>query len=667
VICNANSYGRDPEIGIGIEQVPYDVLDMINDGICLTDQYGKVLFINSRMPIMFGCTMSEMRGSLLLEFVSKDCKERFLDFFKRVQDTNLEEANFSFLKKDGQNFLATLLSKIVIDSSGEPEGFLVVITDKSETKTLREELLRQKEEQQIIFDLVPAMIWYKDRNNKILRCNDLAAKVKGMNVEEMENRYTSELYPDEADSYYRDDMDVIESGIPKYGIIELHEVSNGKKIWVKTDKIPYTDKKGTISGVVVFATDITQLKQAEGDLIFLSEASALLATSIDYRTTLKQVAQLIVPRLADWCIIDLKEADLVQRVEVAHFNPMHSHLADVILKNPPDFGSKSPLMQAMRTGKSILAPETESGQFDYSEEDMRDILKTNPKSYIIIPLISRGQTLGILTLISTESNRSYSGRDLPLIEDLARRAACAIDNAKLYQEAQKVIQMREDFLAVASHELKTPITAHRLQLQMMRRILNGCKNHQDPIYMKLNRFLEMSDYEIIRLSQLINNLFDMTRISIGSLVLEKSKMDLRSLVQRIVEHHTAASALSRRQICLCADEVVIGHWDYVRLEQVVVNLLSNAIKYGCDRKIEIFVKSENKKAVLIVLDHGLGIPKEFQSKIFDRFERATSEKKASSLGLGLYIVKQIVNAHGGTIEVKSKLNQGSAFRVELPL
>lgn len=235
------------------------------------------------------------------------------------------------------------------------------------------------------------------------------------------------------------------------------------------------------------------------------------------------------------------------------------------------------------------------------------------------------------------------------------------------REAEQAVRIRDEFLSIASHELKTPLTSLKLQAQIVQKLT------QDPNLAsewsdKLPRLLASCEGQIERLSQLVNDLLDITRIQNGKFNLSPTELDLGELVQDVVDRFAAQLEEARCKLTMELQTGVKGYWDRYRIEQVVINLLSNAMKYGQAKPIHIQVGLEGPNAVLSVRDHGMGIPLERQAKIFDRFERVAGqemERQITGLGLGLYIVKQILSAHGGTIQVASEPGKGSVFTVTL--
>ena len=240
-------------------------------------------------------------------------------------------------------------------------------------------------------------------------------------------------------------------------------------------------------------------------------------------------------------------------------------------------------------------------------------------------------------------------------------AGTAVDNARLLAHLRAAIHARDDFLATAGHELKTPLAALLLQIQGLRRSLRN--NPQAPVGDRLAK----AESAGLRLERLVNELLDVSRITTGKLRLELELVDLTEVVKDVLARFADASASARSRVALRYDGPLDGLWDRLRIEQVASNLVDNAVKYGQGRPVEVDVRREDGVAVLRVTDHGVGIDEDHQKKIFQRFERAVTTREFSGFGLGLWISRQIVEASGGRIEVESTPGAGATFTVRLPV
>jgi signal transduction histidine kinase len=285
-------------------------------------------------------------------------------------------------------------------------------------------------------------------------------------------------------------------------------------------------------------------------------------------------------------------------------------------------------------------------------------------SLLIAPLTHRRQVLGHITMLRDRGRPAYTREDEALLEDLARRAAQAIENARLYGQAQAAVVARDEFLSIASHELRTPLTALRLALENMRRV--SARETAGEPSPQVERVLSAAERAGQRLENLVEALLDVSRIHMGRLELDLAPVDLAEVVAEALSELEDELAQSGSTTS-AGGEPAVGQWDRLRLGQVVTNLLSNAVKYGAGKPIEVRWGVRGGRAWLTVRDHGIGVDEGDQRHIFERFERAVSSQNYGGLGLGLYIVKRILEAHGGGVSVSSTPGQGAAFTVDLPL
>jgi signal transduction histidine kinase len=251
--------------------------------------------------------------------------------------------------------------------------------------------------------------------------------------------------------------------------------------------------------------------------------------------------------------------------------------------------------------------------------------------------------------------------------ELAGRVSSALQSAKLFQEVQQAVRLRDDFLAVASHELKTPLTSLNIQVETLRNLVDRERLAAFP-QDQLKRMLKMSAEQLKSLSKLIEGLLDVSRITAKGIVLgQKEEVDLSQLVREVAGRFEPQLQASHCPLELRAEQSVTGRWDRTRVEQIVTNLLTNAMKYGAGKPVRLEVTRQEQMALLVVQDFGIGIAAEDRERIFWRFERAVPVQRFGGLGLGLYIAREIARAHGGTIRVEGEPGVETRFIVELPL
>lgn len=451
-------------------------------------------------------------------------------------------------------------------------------------------------------------------------------------------------------------------------LIRIRTVDNSEERWLMIKSAPVMDKTGRVRLAVSIVKDLTERKRAEESMEFLDHVSRMIKSSVDYEYTLSQLAHLAIRNMADWCHIDLlEEGRKLRAVAVASNRGENSDLMDEIFRHRSEIPLPgSATAKALRTGESVVITDFNESVFRSAFLDQESIDKLtvlNLKSGLVIPLIAREKILGVMTLVS--QSRKYGSAEMAIAEELARRAGIAVDNASLYRDAQKAIQVRDEFLSVASHELKTPITAMKLQMQLRKRSLAkfGTEFFSSD---KIKQIADEDEKQMDRLVRLVDDMLDISRLQSGRLSLRKELVDLGELVKEVVPRFQAQLQNAGNQIQIVVRGNVTGYWDRTRIEQMFINLLTNAIKYGCQKPICIAIRAEGQKVSLSVIDNGVGIAPEDQDRIFKQFERAGNLSVASGLGLGLYIAQKIAQAHGGLIRVESHLGSGSIFTIELP-
>ncbi|QSQ19110.1 AAA family ATPase [Pyxidicoccus parkwayensis] len=403
----------------------------------------------------------------------------------------------------------------------------------------------------------------------------------------------------------------------------------------------------------------TAAEEAERRAAFLAEAGHLLSESLDSGEVLARFSRLCVRSFADWCLLDVHEAGgEVQRVAAAHSDAQHW--------SPPGWDAPPPALGFARAVAPALLPEVSEASLRRSalDEPLRSLLQTlGARTAMVVPLMARGQNLGVLTLASAKPGRTYGREDLELARELAQRAAIAIDNTRLHRRTLEALRLREEFLSVASHELNTPMTSLSLSLQSVVRATRKGRPLEPDL---LDRTVDNAWRQGQRLNRLIGELLDVSRIESGSLALELSEVDLTSLAQEVVQRLASEPTQPSSTITIRGASPVMGRWDRARIDQVLTNLLSNALKFGGGKPIVIDIAQDDGTARLTVTDRGIGIDAARQAWIFERFERAVSVRHYGGLGLGLYLCRRIVEAHGGSIRVASRPAHGATFTVELP-
>ncbi|AEI63786.1 GAF domain-containing protein [Corallococcus macrosporus] len=399
----------------------------------------------------------------------------------------------------------------------------------------------------------------------------------------------------------------------------------------------------------------------------LVQVSHLIAEAgLDLPTVLEVLVRKVSEALGDACVLQLLSEDKahLDLVSVHHPDAEARAVLDASMRRCPARVGEGLSGRVAATGQPLFVPRLQA-------EDLRDervpqgmpfLQRYGPHSVIVVPLGVRGRVLGTLGVMREARGREYSVEERALLESLAARAALAIEDARRYGAATQAVKARDEMLSVAGHELKSPLNALQLQIHLLARMAREAMA-VDGLAERAERAAKAGQ----RLGLLIDDLLDVSRLSSGRLGLKREEVDLAALTRELVGRMSEELALAGSEVRLVLDEPVSGQWDRLRLEQVLVNLLSNAAKYGAGRPVTVEVGAVGPVARLSVRDEGIGVSPDEQERIFEQFERSASVQHFKGLGLGLWITKRIIEAHGGSIRLTSEPGKGSTFTVELPL
>jgi signal transduction histidine kinase/ActR/RegA family two-component response regulator len=402
---------------------------------------------------------------------------------------------------------------------------------------------------------------------------------------------------------------------------------------------------------------------------FLSEASAALGGSLDYEATLRTVAELAVPHIADWCAVDIvDEQGRVQRLAAAHVDPARREMARTLQdRYPDDPNAPGGIRQVIRTATPVMYPSITDAMLVASARDpehLRAMRELAIRSVIMVPLVAHGRTFGALTFVHAESARQYTDADFRFAQDVAYRSALAVENARAYAQINAANRAKDEFLATLSHELRTPLNAVLGWTRMLREgtISAG----------KSPRALEVIERNALAQLDLVEDLLDLSRIITGKFRLHVAPVDLGAAIAAAIEAVQPAADAKGIAIEIVAEEgsgIMVG--DEARLQQAVWNLLANAIKFtpGAGR-VTVARRRRGGDVDVDVTDTGEGIDAAVLPFVFDRFRQGDSgtTRAHMGLGLGLAIVRHIVELHGGRVSVASEgRGKGSTFRMSLPV
>lgn len=458
-----------------------------------------------------------------------------------------------------------------------------------------------------------------------------------------------------------------ESGPPR--IVRFRRRDNGEEHWSLVQATAVTSAASGTRFVVNTFQDVTELKRSEQQLRILADVGSVLAQSNGSGDALRRLAELVITELADWCVVDVLDGSGPRRLAVAHADPAKRRLAEEIERRyPPDAERASSLASVVRTGRAIVTTEVSRETLRAAaadEEHFRLLEQAGIGSAVVLPLIARGQVLGAMTLVRAPTREPYSDAELPLLEELARRAALSVDNARLLEEANEAVRLRDDFLAMASHDMRTPLSVILANIQLARRKL-AAGEHADA-----SRHMESAERTTQKMTGLVGELMDVTILRAGhQLPLRHEHADLAAIARAHAEDYQRMS--DQHRVVVSAPDTLVGEWDASRVERVLRNLLDNALKYsphGGDIRLDVTEETDasgRRWAAIAVEDEGVGIPEDELPQLFEKYHRGSNTRELRGTGLGLAGSRAVIEQLGGSIEVSSRLGVGSVFTVRLP-
>ncbi len=408
------------------------------------------------------------------------------------------------------------------------------------------------------------------------------------------------------------------------------------------------------------------VRAAERRARFLAEAGELLSASLDADQILRDLARMVVPSIADLCVVDARDADgNVRRVEVAQGDASTAALSALLSAPLPDGSHHLSAAVGLQHARLIVPDPAMTSDVPLASQGVR--------GFIAVPLVARGETLGALYLIATSAGRVYGDDELDLAADLARRAALAVDNARLYEQARQATRARDDVLGIVSHDLRNPLHTIQLSSSFVLELIGSAgvtlpspAPGAPPV--SLSNQLDIILRASRRANALIEDLLDVTRIDAKRLAVDPVDLDAKSLLDEALLDTTQLAVAARIELTHAWEGPPVDvRADRGRVFQVFSNLVGNALKFTpAGGRITVRGQATRGEAVFTVADTGSGIPADSLAHLFDRFWQAQQSRRAGA-GLGLFIAKGIIEAHGGRIWVESVVNKGTTFSFTLPI
>jgi PAS domain S-box-containing protein len=516
----------------------------------------------------------------------------------------------------------------------------------------------------------------KDLNGIVLSWNQAAERMFGYTAEEMIGSSIRRIIPADRQSEEDTVLASIREGRRVDHFETVRRARDGHLLPISLTVSPILDANGMVIGASKIARDISDRKRAERQTAraierdaFLAEATLTLTSSLDYEQTLRALSGLAVPYLADYCGFDVVGTDdAVVRVATAHVLPEKAQIAEDLRARYDDDDAATSARRVIRTRTVSFIRQITDGMIVASAggdtERLAEIRSLGLISYLCVPMVAHDRTMGALTLGNAESGRLFSDDDLRVAQDVALRAALAVEIAQSHQQLQSANRLKDEFLATLSHELRTPLNA---VLGYARMLQAGAITDE-----KVPQAIEVINRNAGALTQIVEDVLDVSRIVLGKARLRMQPTDVAAVVEDACATVTpAAEAKGLRLKCSLGHGTATILGDHSRLQQVVWNLLTNAVKFTPrGGSIDIRVTQDDSHVTIVVADTGIGFPAAFHPHVFERFRQAESgpTRLHGGLGLGLAIARHIVEMHGGLIQAASGgEGKGATFTVSLPL
>jgi PAS domain S-box-containing protein len=690
----------------GVRHEPGGLLDLLIEqvvdyAIYVLDRQGNIASWNPGAQRIKGYAPDEIIGKPYAIFFTEEDRlaQKPAEILSRAREHGRYHEEGWRVRKDGTRFWASAVVTALRGETGEIQGFAKITRDLTDRRTAEDEARRAAEERaarrqaelderavrrsrdqlDLILSSIAEGVTAQDPFGTLVFANDAAAHLCGFESGQAmlgappgQILTGFEICREDGTPFPLEQLPgrLALRGETSSTVIRFRAKQTGEERWSLVSAAPVLDAAGNVDLSVTVFRDVTERRRTERAWQFLADVSIALGSSLDFHATLKQVAGLSVPQIADWCGVEVLNTEgRLDQLAVAHVDPAKQELAKEWRRRWPP-RPEAALYRVIKSGQPEIMPEITQAMVDAATPDpeQRQMARAlGLRSAIVVPLIVHQQAIGALSFITAESGRRYGPDDLILATEIGRRASLAIENARAYTEARVAVQTRDNFLAIASHELRTPLSALTVAMSSLVRAADSgrlMKLGSDGIKDRLVK----AERQTRQLARLVDRLLDVSRLSSRDLRLEREQADLAEIARDVVARYEHAGAEVGSAIALEVHGAVVGFWDRSRMDQAIANLIGNAVKYGAGTPVTMTIGTAGTGRVRFsVSDGGPGIPPEHQERIFDQFERAEGSENVPGMGLGLWLVRRIIAAHGGTITVESTPGKGATFTAILPV
>ena len=669
-----------PESAVETAALLAAIVQSTDDAIISTDIAGILRSWNRAAEHLYGYSAAEALGQSNRLIIPADRVAEEQGVIRRVLDGQVVPSFETVrVRKDGTRINVALTVSAIRHSDGRIVGISKIsrdITERRRSDQIKGEALAALRRLATVVESSDDAIVTKDLQSVIQSWNPAAERMFGYTAAEAIGQPVRLIIPEDRHDEDAAVLDRIKRGEKVDHYETIRRRKDGSYVPVSLTVSPIRDENGIVVGASKILRDIGERKRREEErerehqrALFLGQVAETLSKSLDYDQTLKRVAALAVPAIADWCAVDILQDDgEIARLAVKHMDPAKIELGTEVRRRYEDPTAPYSVQQVVRTATPAMIPEVTDEMIVASargdQERIGLVRSLGLRSYMCVPLATGGRAIGALTLATAESGRRYTADDLSFAADIAARAALAVENARSYEELQRANRLKDEFLATLSHELRTPLTAI---MGYARIAIGGTLAGA-----KLSQALRTIDRNATALTHMVEDMLDVSRIVAGKMRLNVQPVEVPLILTEAIDTMKPAADAKQLKLQSVIDpQVGPISGDPDRLRQIVWNLLSNAVKFTPKGgQVQVRLERINSSIEITVSDTGIGIAPDFIPHIFERFRQADarSTRQHVGLGLGLAIVRNLVDLHGGSVSVFSGgPGTGATFRVRLPV
>ena len=643
------------------------VLETMAEGVLLVEDDGRIGFANEAAARILGTTRGELTGlrvddpRLEVQRGGTRVPTDEMPSRRALREGGPIVAEELELVREGQRIYLRVNAAPLRGTDGDA-GVVVTFDDVTEDRRAADALRETEARFRTMADSAPVLVWMSDAEAQRTWFNLPWLEFTGRSMDqETGNRWAEGVHPDDYPRCLTLYLSSFEARRPFRMEYRLRR-ADGEYRWVLDHGVPLLTAEGALAGYIGSAVDITERRESEEQMRFLAHAGGVLAGSLEVEETLRRLARLAVPTMADVCVVDLLEDGVVRRVE-AYSETAPAALLRGLAGFTPALDSRDAVAVAMRIAAPVRVDAAGAGAIEPLQPE-GVIAALGVGAFLCVPLLARGRVLGTILLCATVSGRRYDEAEEARAEELARRAALAVDNARLYQRAVEANRAKSDFLAVMSHELRTPLNAILGYADLF--LLGIPAALPEPLVPQVERVRSAARHRL----ELIEEILTFARSAAG---LEEVRAAGVSAAEVARETADLVEPLAMERGI--AFDVRLPEPDFTlstdarKVRQILTNLVGNAVKFTSAGSVALAVTRDEGAARFVVTDTGPGIAPEHLERIFEPFWQADQGliRAHGGSGLGLAVARQLARLLGGDVTVVSRLGAGSEFTLTLPL